>query len=69
MIATPAVRNLIRENKNYQINNLIQSGEMDGMRSLERNLAQLCNDGIITEEAARIKAQDIQLFNRYLAMG
>jgi len=69
MVATPAVRNLIRENKIYQINNLIQSGDADGMRSLERNLAKLCNDGVITEEAARIKAQDIQLFNRYMAIG
>lgn len=68
MTVTPAVRNLIRENKNYQINNLIQSGEGDGMKSLERNLAQLCKDGIITEEAARIKAQDLQLFNRYLVL-
>lgn len=68
MMATPAVRNLIRENKIYQINNLIQSGEESGMRSLERNLAKLCKGGIITEEAARIKASDILLFERYMNM-
>ena len=68
MVATPAVRNLIRESKYYQINNLIQSGYEDGMRSLERNLANLCKDGVIEEKEARLKAQDIQLFNRYMSM-
>lgn len=68
MVATPAVRNLIRESKYYQINNLIQSGFNDGMRSLERNLANLCKSGVIEEKEARLKAQDMQLFNRYMIM-
>ncbi|MFO7612268.1 MAG: type IV pilus twitching motility protein PilT [Clostridia bacterium] len=68
MVATPAVRNLIREGKYYQINNLIQSGNDEGMRSLERNLAQLCRDGVIDEKVARLKAQDMQLFDRYMSM-
>ncbi|MBN2559052.1 MAG: type IV pilus twitching motility protein PilT [Clostridia bacterium] len=68
MVATPAVRNLIREGKYYQINNLIQSGNEEGMRSLERNLAQLCRDGVIDEKVARLKAQDMQLFDRYISM-
>lgn len=68
MVATPAVRNLIRESKYYQINNLIQSGYNDGMRSLERNLANLCKNGVIEEKEARLKAQDMQLFNRYMIM-
>ena len=68
MVATPAVRNLIRESKYYQINNLIQSGFNDGMRSLERNLARLCREGVIEEKEARLKTQDMQLFNRYMSM-
>ncbi len=68
MVATPAVRNLIRESKYYQINNLIQSGFNDGMRSLERNLARLCIEGVIEEKEARLKTQDVQLFNRYMSM-
>ncbi|MCK5758526.1 MAG: type IV pilus twitching motility protein PilT [Clostridiales bacterium] len=68
MVVTPAVRNLIRESKYYQINNLIQSGVNDGMRSLERNLAKLCKEGIIEEKEAHLKTQDIQLFNRYMSM-
>jgi len=68
MVATPAVRNLIRESKYYQINNLIQSGVDDGMRSLERNLAKLCRDGVIDEKEAKLKTQDVQLFKRYMSM-
>ena len=65
MAVTPAVRNLIREGKQYQINNLIQNGMSQGMRSLERNLVQLCQDNIIDYQEARLRAQDIQLFDAY----
>ncbi|PKM57838.1 MAG: type IV pili twitching motility protein PilT [Firmicutes bacterium HGW-Firmicutes-3] len=65
MAVTPAVRNLIREGKQYQINNLIQNGMSQGMRSLERNLVQLCHDNIIDYQEARLRAQDIQLFDAY----
>jgi twitching motility protein PilT len=69
MFATPAVRNLIREGKQYQINNLIQSGGDEGMRSLERNLADLCQEGVIEAKAAELKANDIHLFHRYMSLG
>ncbi len=68
MIATPAVRNLIREGKHYQINNDIQSGGEEGMRSLERNLADLCLKGKIKEETAELSANDIHLFHRYMSI-
>lgn len=66
MSVTPAVRNLIREGKHYQINNLIQNGMSQGMRSLERNLAMLCKDDIISIDEARLRSSDLQLFNTYL---
>lgn len=66
MAVTPAVRNLIREGKHYQINNLIQNGMNQGMRSLERNLAHLCHTNQINEDEARLRSSDIQLFNTYL---
>lgn len=66
MIMTPAIRNLIREGKHYQINNLIQGGKSSGMHSLERELATLCNDGIIDVDEARLRAHDPQLFDSYL---
>jgi len=66
MVVTPAVRNLIREGKHYQINNLIQNGMSHGMRSLERNLARLCHEGIISEQEGFLRSGDGRLFNTYL---
>ena len=68
LVVNPAIRNLIREGKHYQINSLIQTGSINGMRSLERNLANLCKSDLISEEDARLKAQDIQLFNEYMSL-
>jgi twitching motility protein PilT len=66
MMVTPAIRNLIREGKHYQINNLIQGGRSEGMHSLERELAKLCREGIIDVDEARLRAHDPQLFDSYL---
>lgn len=67
MVVTPAVRNLIRDGKQYQINNLIQNGMSYGMRSLERNLSRLVHEDIITEQEAHIRSGDVQLFKTYLS--
>lgn len=66
MMMTPAIRNLIREGKHYQINNLIQGGRSEGMHSLERELARLCNEGMIEVDEARLRVSDIALFESYL---
>ncbi|KXG76022.1 Twitching mobility protein [Fervidicola ferrireducens] len=47
LIATPAVRNLIREGKTYQIVSLMQTGSRFGMQTMEMALHQLCERGII----------------------
>jgi twitching motility protein PilT len=60
MVVTPAIRNLIREGKPYQINSLIQTGSNSGMQSLEANLAKLVMDGVITKDDAMIRAADPQ---------
>jgi twitching motility protein PilT len=53
MLATPAVQNLIREQKAHQIDNVIQtSGEM-GMMLIETSLLSLIQQGVITAETAR----------------
>lgn len=65
MISTPAVRNLIREGKHYQINNIIQTGKDFGMCSMERNLAFLAASGTIDTKLAKLKAQDVKLFDQY----
>ena len=48
LTATPAVRNLIRENKTYQIPSIIQTSARQGMISYETSLKALVDKGIIT---------------------
>jgi len=52
LIANPAVRNIIREGKNFMIDNIIQTGSDLGMVTLEQSLALLIKTGKITEEVA-----------------
>ena len=66
MLVNAAIRNLIREGKPYQINSTIQTSSNIGMQSMEANLAQLCAEGVITQEDALIRASDSQLFYQLL---
>ncbi|WP_291956583.1 type IV pilus twitching motility protein PilT [Mahella sp.] len=52
MVATPAIRNLIRENKTYQIISAMQTGSRLGMRTMDSAIQELYNKGIITKETA-----------------
>ena len=52
MMGTPAVTNLIRENKVRQLRNLISTGQKDGMMVLEQHLGQLVSSGVISYEDA-----------------
>ena len=52
LMGTPAITNLIRENKVRQIRNLIATGQKDGMMVLEQHLAQLIAAGVISHEDA-----------------
>ena len=66
MIATPAIRNLIREGKHYQINSIIQTGQSQGMRLMEADLAHLANSGVISIDEAVLRSQDQPLLNQFL---
>ena len=68
LFSTPAVANLVREGKHYQIKNIIQTGKDLGMYSLERTLAGYAKDGIVDESVAKLKALDIRLFDQYLGL-
>lgn len=57
MIGTPAIRNLIREDKIAQMYSAIQTGAQVGMQTLDQNLKQLLAKGIITLEDAKSKAK------------
>src|SRR5690606_570399 len=56
MIGTPAIRNLIREDKVAQMYSAIQTGSSVGMKTLDQCLKDLLQKGQITKEAARSKA-------------
>ncbi|QJA05331.1 type IV pilus twitching motility protein PilT [Thermosulfurimonas marina] len=58
LIATPAVRNLIREGKTYQIPSIIQTGRKYGMISLDDSIMDYLQRGIISPEEALNKALD-----------
>jgi twitching motility protein PilT len=60
MLATPAIRNLIREGKTHQMMNSIQTGSQYSMQSLNQSLASLYNRGIIAREAALARSTDIE---------
>ena len=62
MIATPAIRNLIREAKVAQMYSSIQTGQAIGMHTLDQNLLELVNKGLVSRLEARARAQDKQLF-------
>lgn len=59
MIATPAIRNLIRENKTHQIPSMIQTSGAHGMQSMDQNLRDLYMKGFITFEDAMARAINI----------
>ena len=63
LISTPAVRNLIRENKIAQINSVLQTGQIHGMQTLDQALQSLVRQGLITPELARSKAQNLESWN------
>lgn len=64
MIANHAVRNLIREDKIYQIPTLIQSGGQEGMQSLDQDLQRLLQQGKIERQDAIKVAENPEVFEK-----
>lgn len=58
MIGTPAIRNLIRENKVAQMYSAIQTGQSIGMQTLDQNLQDLVRRNVISANEARSKASN-----------
>jgi twitching motility protein PilT len=67
--ATAAVRNLIRENKTYQISSIMQTGAKQKMNTLDQSFARLVESGLIAVEDAQKRAKDPQEFLRLLNAG
>ena len=62
MIGTPAIRNLIREDKVAQMYSAIQTGQAVGMQTLDQNLQDLVGRGLVSRVDARSKAMNKDLF-------
>jgi twitching motility protein PilT len=62
MLGTPAIRNLIRENKIAQMYSAIQTGQSIGMQTLDQNLQELLNKGLISKDEAIKKAANKEAF-------
>jgi twitching motility protein PilT len=64
LVATPAVRNLIREGKTHQIYSALQAGAKHGMHTMDQHLAELVKSGRISYETGMEKCHHIEDFNR-----
>lgn len=70
LVATPAVRNLIKEGKTHQLRNSLVTGGQDGMITLERSLSHLIQHGVITAEEALARSlypKDVEIRPRFAA--
>ena len=63
MVGNSAIRNLIREAKVAQMYSAIQTGRRDGMQTLDQNLKELVEKGLVSAQVAATKAVDKTLFN------
>jgi len=62
MIATPAIRNLIREDKVAQMYSAIQTGQAHGMQTLDQNLLTLVKRNLISRTDAKARAVSKEIF-------
>jgi twitching motility protein PilT len=68
LLPTPAVRNLIRESKSYQIYSVLQTGGSHGMQTMDAALVQLVKSGKITRQLAESRAHSVNELRRLLGV-
>jgi twitching motility protein PilT len=64
LVATPAIRNLVREGKTHQIYSALQAGGKFGMQTLDQSIADLVKRGVISYETGLEKCHHVEDFNR-----
>ena len=67
LIATNAVRNIIRDGKTNQVQTIIQTSSKLGMRSMDLALSEVVRRGVISREQAFTYAVDREILQKYLA--
>lgn len=66
MISTPAIRNLIREEKSHQIDTAIQTGGKHGMVTMDSSIINLYNRGLISMDTALNASINMELMKKYI---
>lgn len=69
LLATPAIRNLIREGKSHQIYSAMQAGLQQGMHTMDQHLADLARTGKISHETGLEKCHNLEDYNRLTGRG
>jgi twitching motility protein PilT len=69
LVATPAIRNLIREGKTHQIATAMQAGAKFGMHTMDQHLAELVKANRISYETGIEKCHHVEDFNRLAGRG
>jgi twitching motility protein PilT len=67
MVGTPAISNLIREGKTFQIPSIIQTAKKDGMQLMDQNILDLMKMKRVTPEEAHRCALDKKQFEQHLS--
>ena len=65
LVATPAIRNLIREGKTHQIISVLQAGGKVNMQTMDHALCELFHKGLVSYEAALAASADSEMFIRF----
>ncbi len=68
MVVTPAIRNLIRENKIYQIKNSIQTGIKQDMHSIDQDLIRLFKEGKISKKVVFNNCNDFEYVSKLIEL-
>lgn len=68
LIGNPAVRNLIRENKTYQLNSTMQTNHKLGMKTMDDDLYDLCLQNAITPQVALERSYDFEAMKKKLML-
>ena len=66
MVATPAIRNLIREEKIHQIDTVIQTSRKQGMKTMDQALIELFQNGLISKEIVLSQAASQDIVKKYV---
>ncbi|MBP2653918.1 MAG: pilT [Firmicutes bacterium] len=68
LLATPAVRNIIRESKTQQLMSVLQTGAKAGMQTMDGSLRELVRSEVVTYEEALARAVDSEMLKRLLGL-